>query len=158
MHAVDGAASPFDGFIQRNQIFFGVDGDKRNIFLNQVLQLFIYDKPFVLIDFLHAKRYVGNNTGLAIGACLGGLIASISFPLTYAVTSMPTFAFAVFLFFFMTFSAQDEIPAENAAAAHAKSESPLRDLTRFHIYLFLDSARCFIICHLRSGATSSRLI
>ncbi|GCL74443.1 hypothetical protein PN4B1_43960 [Paenibacillus naphthalenovorans] len=66
--------------------------------------------------------------------------------------------FAVFLFFFMTFSAQDEIPAENAAAAHAKSESPLRDLTRFHIYLFLDSARCFIICHLRSGATSSRLI
>ena len=74
------------------RIFFGADGDKRNIFLNQVLQLFIYDKPFVLIDFLHAKRYVGNNTGLAIGACLGGLIASISFPLTYAVTSMSTFA------------------------------------------------------------------
>jgi len=96
---------------------------------------------------LYNAIYVGNNTGLAIGAALGGLIASISFPLTYMVTSLSTLAFAVFLFFFMQAKQEEESPAAAAAIPGSggvkREESVLRHLTHFRIYLFLGLGALF---------------
>jgi predicted MFS family arabinose efflux permease len=86
---------------------------------------------------LYNAIYVGNNMGLAIGAALGGLIASISFPLTYAVTSVCTLLFAAFLFFFMRTELIDEAPAVNTSVLMNDNQSTLKHLSRFRLYLFL---------------------
>ncbi|TDF93717.1 MFS transporter [Paenibacillus piri] len=94
---------------------------------------------------LYNAIYVGNNTGLAIGAALGGLIASFSFPLTYAVTSVSTFAFAVFLFFFMKpASHDDDYPAAASSALDGNGDgSVLRNLLNVRVYLFLGLGALF---------------
>ncbi|WP_064745734.1 MFS transporter [Paenibacillus sp. UNC451MF] len=58
---------------------------------------------------LYNVMYVCNNFGLSIGAMVGGLIASISFKLTYMLTGSTTLLFAIFLFFFMKESSLQSI-------------------------------------------------
>lgn len=94
---------------------------------------------------LYNAIYVGNNTGLAIGAAAGGLIASVSFPLTYAVTSLTTLLFAVFLFFFMKAQPVPEAPASagGTLADADDSRSHLRNLANFRVYLFIGLGAMF---------------
>ncbi|MDF2958566.1 MAG: arabinose transporter permease [Paenibacillus sp.] len=92
---------------------------------------------------LYNAIYVGNNTGLAIGAALGGFIASFSFPLTYAVTAVSTFAFAVFLTFFMKPANDDESYRVSSSSTLNGNESALSNLKNFRIYLFLGLGALF---------------
>lgn len=92
---------------------------------------------------LYNAIYVGNNTGLAIGAAVGGAIASVSFPLTYTVTSVSTLAFGVFLFFFMKTSPDDSVSATKTADTLGENQSAYQHIVNFRIYLFLGLGALF---------------
>lgn len=50
---------------------------------------------------LYNVMYVCNNFGVSVGAAIGGLVAAVSFSLTYAMTGGTMLLFAVFLFVFI---------------------------------------------------------
>lgn len=89
---------------------------------------------------LYNDIYVGNNLGLAIGASVGGIIASYSFSLTYVVTALSTLAFGVFLIYFMK-AGGDGLSMENGGSQVkqlAIDDSSLLDkLRNIRMYLFL---------------------
>ncbi|WP_249865823.1 MFS transporter [Paenibacillus konkukensis] len=66
---------------------------------------------------LYNVMYVCNNAGLSIGAMVGGLVAAVSFQLTYVLTGTTTLLFAVFLFFFMKERALHSLESAEPAAA-----------------------------------------
>ncbi|WP_239629905.1 MFS transporter [Paenibacillus sp. H1-7] len=69
---------------------------------------------------LYNVMYVCNNFGLSIGAMVGGLLASISFSLTYMLTGTTTLLFAMFLFFFMR---ERAVPAaEDSGEGHTDGD------------------------------------
>ena len=95
---------------------------------------------------LYNVMYVCNNVGLSIGAMAGGLIASISFSLTYILTGGTTLLFATFLFFFMkeskvipeaSLEGEPVRPHRTKAAAQDIVMNRKQLIGNFRIYLFL---------------------
>jgi len=94
----------------------------------------------------HRKRlfnfvYVCNNLGLAFGAAGGGLLASISFQLTYLVTGSITLFFTFFLFYFMKQDSSNNI--EVSKGRMAKHKTPIQLLSNYRIFLFLSLGATF---------------
>ncbi|GMK42048.1 MFS transporter [Paenibacillus sp. CCS19] len=76
---------------------------------------------------LYNVMYVCNNFGVSVGAAVGGLVAAVSFSLTYAMTGGTMLLFAVFLFVFIRSASGDgggdgdhASAAEDGAAAVAR--------------------------------------
>ncbi|MET3942433.1 MFS family permease [Paenibacillus sp. PvP094] len=107
---------------------------------------------------LYNLMYVCNNFGLSIGAMVGGLIASISFTLTYLFTGTTTLLFAVFLLLFMRLPSQldsyKSMNSEHGSDQHiieGKNETAFNDmpanrnnlLKNVSIYLFLSLGAMF---------------
>jgi MFS family permease len=82
--------------------------------------------------------YVGNNLGMAIGTSLAGVIASVSFGLTFLANSLSTFVFALFfLLFLRRMSHRDLVGlAPELAGKHGRFEALLL-LLRYRVYLFM---------------------
>ncbi|OMF37756.1 arabinose ABC transporter permease [Paenibacillus sp. FSL H8-0548] len=91
---------------------------------------------------LYNVMYVCNNFGLSIGAMVGGLIASISFSLTYMLTGGTTLVFAIFLFYFMKESKASDL-IDGSLDSKPKKAAPQVVMNRkqllgnFRTYLFL---------------------
>ena len=77
--------------------------------------------------------YVFNNLGLAFGAAVGGVLASISFDLTYSVTGVITILFAFFLSSFM----KEDVTVRTSDLSKVKYDSSLTLLKDYKVYLFL---------------------
>jgi MFS family permease len=81
--------------------------------------------------------YVCNNAGVAIGTTLAGLLAAISFNLTFLFDGLTTIAFGVFFFIFlgkMDLSEDDGLSIGAGLRGESNVLSLLRD---YRLYLFL---------------------
>ncbi|MGE5704233.1 MAG: MFS transporter [Clostridia bacterium] len=82
--------------------------------------------------------YVGNNLGMAIGTSLAGVLASISFSLTFLFNSISTIGFGLFFYWFMRgMTLIDKREVSVSAISNPSEESPLRLLAHYKLYLFL---------------------
>ncbi|MFS0880299.1 MFS transporter [Metabacillus niabensis] len=85
--------------------------------------------------------YVCNNLGLAFGAAAGGLLAAISFQLTYVVTGVITIIFACFLFTFMESEAEETKQVNTGKIL--RHDAPITLLKDYKVYLFLSIGASF---------------
>jgi MFS family permease len=81
--------------------------------------------------------YVCNNAGVAVGTTLAGLLAAVSFNLTFLFDGLTTIGFGVFFFFFLgRMDLGDE--SELSVGAGLRGESRVWSLMRnYRMYLFL---------------------
>ncbi|WP_245946903.1 MFS transporter [Paenibacillus cellulosilyticus] len=99
---------------------------------------------------LYNVMYVCNNFGVSVGAAVGGLVAAVSFSLTYALTGGTLLLFAIFLFVFIRGAGRAD-SAENESTA-AASTATLADkhtynrralLRNVNLYLYLSLGSMF---------------
>jgi len=82
--------------------------------------------------------YVSNNAGVAIGTAAAGVLATISFNLTFAANGVSTVAFAVFFYLFMRKVRLDvEDPGVEGRLSGAENQTAWWLLARLRVYLFL---------------------
>lgn len=82
--------------------------------------------------------YVFNNMGVAIGTSLAGVLAAISFNLTFLIDGLSTAGFGVFFFiFFNRINVGQPHRAEVGMPRQAGDASLRRLLLDYHLYLFL---------------------
>ncbi|MFD2369585.1 MFS transporter [Brevibacillus sp. GCM10020057] len=82
--------------------------------------------------------YVANNLGMAIGTSLAGIVAAISFQLTFMLNSASTLLFALFFFVFMKHISHRELVGDSAALAEKRSlKETWQLLYRYQLYLFM---------------------
>jgi MFS family permease len=83
--------------------------------------------------------YVGNNMGMAIGTFLAGLLATISFELTFFVNGLSTFGFAIY--FIMIMNRMSSVQIEDFKLSkdtqNQTSFSSKKLLLNYKIYLFM---------------------
>jgi len=89
--------------------------------------------------------YVSNNLGMAIGTSLAGIVAAISFQLTFIFNSASTLLFALFFFVFMKHLSHQELVGDSAAHAEKRNRrETLHLLYRYQLYLFMALGASFI--------------
>ncbi|NGQ95998.1 MFS transporter [Brevibacillus sp. SYP-B805] len=81
--------------------------------------------------------YVGNNVGMAVGTSLAGILAALSFPLTFLVDSITTLAFALFFLLFMRISADADSQVSLLSLRESAGQQPWMLLRQYRLYLFL---------------------
>ncbi|GLV14313.1 putative MFS-type transporter YttB [Alicyclobacillus hesperidum] len=81
--------------------------------------------------------YVSNNVGVAIGTTLAGILASISFSLTFFINGVSTLLFAAFLTIFMRRFPNDELEEWRGGFGATRQDSPARLLSRYHLYAWI---------------------
>lgn len=89
--------------------------------------------------------YVSNNLGMAIGTSLAGVVAAISFQLTFVLNSASTLLFSLFFFLFMKHISHHELVGESAGQAQKRSgRETIQHLVRYQLYLFMALGAGFI--------------
>ncbi|WP_414851489.1 MFS transporter [Brevibacillus sp. IT-7CA2] len=82
--------------------------------------------------------YVGNNLGMAIGTALAGVIATLSFQLTFWFNSTSTLLFALFFFLFMkNISHQELVGEQQEEQQKDREKNNFTLLLRYQLYLFM---------------------
>ncbi|MCL6441936.1 MAG: MFS transporter [Alicyclobacillus sp.] len=81
--------------------------------------------------------YVFNNIGVAIGTTLAGLLAAISFDLTFLFNSVSTVGFSIFFYVFMRSMQMDAADLDVNVSLQADDGSILSLLRDYRMYLFV---------------------
>lgn len=89
--------------------------------------------------------YVGNNVGLAIGSALSGVLAAISFNLTFIINGISTLLFALyFIKLLQNVSIKDLTGVRSAKEQQTHIERPTLLLSNVKLYLFLCVGSLFL--------------
>ena len=82
--------------------------------------------------------YVSNNAGVAIGTTLAGILATISFNLTFLINGFSTLAFSLFFYmYFRHIDLTDEKDISVGLSPYSEESSTWILLKRYRIYLFM---------------------
>lgn len=82
--------------------------------------------------------YVANNIGVALGTSLAGLLAAISFNLTFALNGLSTILFGGFFYVFLSRTDIGDADAlQVSLSPHSEELSTRKLLTQYHLYLFV---------------------
>ena len=82
--------------------------------------------------------YVSNNAGVALGTTLAGILASISFPLTFLLNGLSTLAFSFFFFvYFRRIDLSDDKHVNVGLSPYSEETSTWNLLKNYRLYLFV---------------------